>query len=353
MRIANAARDFDANEIVFGAKDANGYPTWLGYTGINAQIDGSTTVLWMKISGYMVHIRNIKQISFSGGAGVYYLYADHDPINGELVIDGDSTTAPPSTATGTVGSDTSKVRVFEDLTHDFTSENVRPGDILEILGTSSNAGKYVIKDIAPDGNAQRVRIMGIFPGGAMTGLDYKIWDKAGVTVGFQNSKTSVANRIYFAEADWDGASITAVRSLNFDSFFIGEWRGVDVTVSPTFTETWRHNLFDDAVMVKVQVSSANNGSQPIEELSLGIVTNTLGVSTSNSLTLTPATPQVLGGTITTSLTGSAVNDRSIALKWDKYTATVKNLLSNVFYRDYDGVLKQTGYVRVIISKIRK
>jgi len=347
-----AMRDFETNTVVVGSKNANGYPTWMGFTGINVQIDGSVTPVWMKISGLLGRIRNIKQIPLSGGAGLRYLYADLS-IDGELVVDGDSTTPPPASGEGTAGSDGSKVRIFEDLTKDFTLENVRPGDILEILGTSANAGKYQIQEIAPDSDVHRLKIKGIFPGGASAALDYNIRDPFGVTLGSSVSNTPAANRFFFGGADWDGSAITAVRTIHFDDHFIGEWRAVDVIGSPNFTETWNHNLFDDALLVRIQASSANNGTQPVEELSLSSFTNTLGVSRTNTLALTPNTPQVFSGDVTVNLTGDIYSDRSVFAKWTKYQVTIKNTTPNVFYRDYDGALKQTGYVRVVISKVRK
>ena len=353
IRDCLAVRDFEKNEVVLGAKNANGYPTWLGFTGINVQIDGSVTTLWMKIGGLMSRIRNIKQIALSGGAGLKYLYADLNAIDGELVVDGDSTTAPPSSANGTIGSDGTKVRIFEDLTKDFSTENVRPGDVLEILGTTTNAGKYVITEVSPGGNNQRLKIKGIFLGGAMTGLDYNIWDPVGVTLGFDTANTVTPGRFYFGEADWDGSGITAVRTICFNDHFIGEWRGVDVSSTADYTETWNHNLFDDAINVHIQVSSTNDGSQPVEELSLGTLTNNLSVSRTNTLVLTPATPQVLSGDVTVSMAGEVYTDRSAYAKWTKYQITIKNTQANVFYRDYSGALKQTGYVRVVLSKVRK
>ena len=348
-----AARDFARNEIVFGAKNANGYPTWLGFTGINAQLDGSSTVLWMKISGLMARVRNIKQITVSGAVGVKYLYADLDPVNGEKVVAGDSLNPPPTTANGTVGSDGTKVRIFEDLTRDFTTLNVKVGDLLELLGTTLNAGKYVISEIAPSGDVHRLKIKGIFPAGPMASLDYNIYDPVGVTLGSSDTNIATPNRFYFGEADWDGSGITAVRTISFNDSFIGEWRGVDVSGSPTFTETWNHNLFDDALSLSVQVSSANDGSQPVEQLSLDNFTTTLGVDRTNSLYLNPATPQTLNGDVTVALTGSIYPDRSVAAQWTKYQVTIKNTTPSVFYRDYSGALKQTGYTRVILSKVRK
>lgn len=349
IRLALATKNFSKNEVISGLKNTNGYPTWMGYTGVNVQVDGSGETLWVSIGGKLAHVRNLKQITISGATGVKYLYADINP-DGEIIVNGDP--ALPALGQGTVGSDGTKVRVFDDQTQDFTTQNIRVGDVLELLGTSLNAGRYVIAEIAPGGDTHKLKIKGIFPGGATTALKYYIKDMVGVTLGFTDDNTAVDGRFFIGEADWDG-TIMAIRPIHFDDTFISEWRSVDVTTNPTFTEVWNHNLFDDALDVRVQVSSSNNGTTPIEELSTSNIGSDLAVTRANTLALSPTTPQAITGDVTVTLSGGAYPARSVAVKWTRYTATIKNLRNNLFYKDYDGASKTTGYVRVVISKMRK
>lgn len=347
LRDAMGSR-FGESCVVRGSKDGNGYPNWMGYTGTNVNISGTPSPLVMLINGRRCRVRDLKQVLVSGAFGTKYIYATRSD-SGVVIVDGDSTTPPPATPTGTCGSDGTKVRIFEDLTVNFTLAGVVAGDILTILGTNGNAGQYVIKTVAPDGNNNRLQIIGVFPVGALASLDYTITDLFGVTLGFDDTKSEAVNKMYIGEADWDGFAVTAVRSNNFGDVFVGEWRPVDVSSSSTFTESWNHNLMDDALEVIIQASQENDGTAPVEQLSLASLTNSLGIDVVNSLTLTPG-DQTLGGGISVNLTGSLYPDRSVFAQWTKYKIDIKNAQASVFYKDYSGAIKQTGYVRVILRK---
>jgi hypothetical protein len=359
LRTLNSVRSFKANMVLDGAKDVNGYPSWMGFTGINVQIDGSIDNLILSIGGYLGRVRKLEQITISGGLGTKYLYAQYNPT-GLVRIDGDSSVAPPASANGTIGSDGFKVRIFEDSSIDFTTQDIKVGDVLEILGTGANAGFYQVAVIAPGGNVNRIQIKGVFPAGAQASLNYNIYDPMAVSLGFDSVKTPSPNKIYIGEADWDGTAVTAARALHFEDYFIGEWRSVDLIGSPTFTEIWNHKLFDDAVDVQVQVSQANDGTAPVESLSLAGLNNTLAISSTlaiaNTLALS-AGDQTLSGSValsgSVSLNGSALMARSARARWTNSQVTVSNVTNNLFYKDFGGVDRQQGFVRVIVKKLRK
>lgn len=365
LRASAAFRALSVNLVVTGAKDSNGYPTWLGSTGANAQIDGSVDTLWLQINGYLSRIRKLQQVAITGAAGTKYVYAMFSS-SGVQTVDGDSTVAPPATPNGSTGSDGNDVCLFQDLTTDFTAQDVQPGDILTILGVSANAGPYQIKTVAPGGNVNQLKIHGYFPGGSMASLNYTITDPMAVTLGYDTSKTPTTGKFYLAEADFDGSSITATRAIGFKDYFVGEWRAIDVTTGGgNFEEIWNHHMFDDALDIVVQVSQANNGSQPVQQLSVqGSLTSTLGVTITDSITVNPGTfnPGTTNatysplpsksGTVTGALTGSVVSDSAVNVKWDGSRIYVKNALTSVFYRDYTGTVRTSGYLRVIVSKKR-
>ena len=82
--------------------------------------------------------------------------------------------------------------------------------------------------------------------------------------------------------------------------------------------------------------------------------NTLAVS--NTLSLS-AGDQLLSGTValtgTVALNGTLLMARSAKAKWTNTQVTVSNVTSNLFYKDYASANQQTGFVRVVIKKLRK
>lgn len=347
LRSLSAFKSFSAGMVMDGAKDVNGYPAWMGYTGANIQIDGSVTNAVFMVGGFLSRTRKLEQITIGGAVGTKQLYATYN-ASGVIIVDGDSSTAPPATATGTVGSDGAKVRLFEDLAVNFTTSGVKPGDILEILSNGVNAGQYRIKTIAPLANPNRVIIEGVFPGGAQASLNYTITDPFAVTFGYDDVQAPATGKLYIGEADFDGASVIAIRPMHFQDMFIGEWRAVDLSTTSSFTEIWSHKLFDDALEVEVQVSQASDGSTPVESLSLSDLTNSLSVA--NTLSLSSG-DQLLSGTV--ALSGSLIVNHSAKAKWTKTLITVSNVSPNLLYKDFDGVDQNAGFVRVVVKKLRK
>jgi len=347
--------------ILDGAKSGLGQPTWLGYTAAKARIDGSGTQIDMLIDGQYSRIRALEEVTISGAAATYFLYAEYSS-SGAIVVDGDSTTSPPASATGVTGSDiNSDVRIFSDPAVDFTTYDVKAGDVLRILGNTAVSGDYIIEEVAAESNNNYLRIIGIFAS-SLGSLDYVIIDSYKPTLGFAAAETPVAGRMYIGEADFDGIAVTAVRPRQFKRTFVGDWRAVDVSGgSPTFEEIWSHYLGTADIDVVIQVSQANDGSLPVEQLSLSehsdpvldVNNGTLGIT--NTLSLTPG-DQTLGGgvAISGSVSGAfstpGKQTRSARMKHTRNLIYVKNIFSALFYTDYDGTVKQTGYIRVIVQK---
>jgi hypothetical protein len=197
LRQARSVRSSKASKVLEGTKDANGFATWLGSTGTNVNLDGVTQNILFLISGKVSRVRKLEQIAISGAVGTKHLYAQFN-AEGIIRVDGDSTTAPPVSANGTCGTDGLKVRLFVDSSVDFTTQDVKPGDLLEILGNGLNAGLYQIHSVAPGGNNNALRIMGVFPGGALASLNYTIRDPFAVTLGFDDSLTPADTFMYYS-----------------------------------------------------------------------------------------------------------------------------------------------------------
>ena len=372
---------FGPNMILDGSKDAEGYPTWLGSTGANANIDGSLTPIILMIDGKIARIRTLKQVPISGGAGTYYLYADFQE-------DGVSTFSGTAGACGgSEGGTDAEYRYHLD-SPDLTTKDVQVGDLLRYLDQGA-AGDYLVDEIAPEGNPAQARIVGLFPTTA-SGITYDFIDPLAVTLGFDAAETPAAGRIFIGEVDFDGAAITTYRPRHFKDRFVGEWRAVDVSGTPDFEEIWNHRLGTDQLDITIQVSQANDGSEPVEELSLTQLTNGLGVNTTagdlavaadnGSLAYVPdngtlgtqnaAGPDVhshaisgtVGGALTgsvdaslsgspaSSLTGAVEPDNSVKMKASRNAIWVKNTIASAFYRDYSGIVRTTGFIRVIIAK---
>jgi hypothetical protein len=373
-----------------GGKDSNGYPTWLGFAVATTTVTVPPT-LKLLIGGHRCHIRSNTSLLIEGATGTKYLHAQYQP-EGVAVVD-KSTDFDGITS----NDDIPEARIFSDggIT-DYQVEGVQVGDILEILNTD-DAGKYIVKEVGYQGSGDpapdytKLVVTGIFPTGGLTGIQYRILDPMAVTLGYGTSETTDADKLTIAELDFNEgppANITAVRPRHFKKTFVGEWRPVDVGSAPSFEEIWDHKLGTDLLDVSVQVSSANDGSQPVEELSLAdlsasftlsktqddlaVNVGTLGLTGSidreNTLDLTTGDQSITGdvtvnngdldisgnpaltGDIIYELAASVVLTRSAKVKWTKNRIWVKNSVSGKFYKDYAGTEKTTGFIRVIIRK---
>lgn len=328
--------------VLSGVKDSNGYPTWLASTGVNVQVDGSVENIFMSIYGKMGRVRKQDKITISGVVGNKQLYALYN-AGGVVRLDGSSL------ANGIISSDGTKIRWFDIPTTDFTLLDVKSGDLLEILGTGTNAGVYQIKTVAPGAVVTRLLIYGTFKGGiAQASLNYTITDPFAMTLGFDDIAIETPGKLYFGVAAFDGSSVTSVKPINFNDYFISEWRAVDVTTTASFTEVFNHNLFDDAIEVFIEVSQANDGSDYIEELSKAQIKNNLTLA--NSLSLS-AGAQTLSGSV--ALNGTVVESKSANVRWNKYTVEISNTTPNLFYTNFSGASLTVGYVRVIARRMRK
>jgi len=379
--------------VVVGTKNVNGYPTWLSSSAANVIVNGSSTPIWFMIDGKLCRVRTQENVAITGAVGMKYVYAQYS-ATGVVIVDGDSGTPPPASANGTTSVDVnSEATLFTDVTRDFTTENVEAGDVLTLL-TGSDAGVYLVKEVAPGAIVTQLKIQGLFPVGGLSSIDYTITDKVGVTLGFDTTLTPAIGKLYIGEAYFDGVAVATIpsdtvstRALHFKDTFVGEWRAIDVSSPTTFEEIYQHGLRSTILDVSVQVSQANDNSQPVEELSLGQAISTLSYTPANgtlaigvgtlavgtgtmavsavglsagsqtitaqpTLTGSPALTgaPTLSGTVGGSLSGTVQMSRSVAINWDVNKVRVKNVHSGVFYKDYSGTIRTAGYLRVVVRK---
>lgn len=390
------------NQILEGAKDGNGHPAWLGYSGgTSLHVDGSSTPLWVSIDGRLGRVRTDHTLTVSGAAGTRYLYAQYleDGVEGKIVVDG-RLTVP----LGTTSFDVNNYPIyFNDASRDYTALDVEVGDILSLID-SADIGNYVVKTVAPDLTLTQLEIVGQFPTGGVSTINYTISDPLKMTLGLDTAEEDPlpTGKFYIGEVDFDGSAITEVRPRQYRDTYVSEWREIGVSIIPIFEEIFEHNLGTDLLDVSVQVSTADDGTAPIEELSLTSITRnyvlsltkgTLAALLSNTLSfnqgtlpqftqgtfnpgtsdathaadqLNPGSLPSLSGTVALtpqgadvsgisgapagSLTGDVYTDSSVKVQWTKSKLWVKNAESGKFYKGYSGTTNTAGFLRVIVRK---
>ena len=352
--------------VLSGTADGSGAPAWLGFTGANARIDGTASVLYLLINGYTCRVRTQRTIVVSGASGTHYLKATYAP-GGVVTLDG------TGLANGQTSLDTDGfMTLFTDSASNFATSDVQPGDILT-LTTSADAGQYVIAEVAPGGIVTQLKIIGSFPTGGLSSIGYTCTDPLGVTLSQATSPTTTSGTSVIGEADFDGSAVTAVRARQFKDVYNSPWRFFDLTSTANHEEIFSHLLGDDILDVQIHVSQANDGSAPVEMLSIADVIQDTAlsivdgktVSIANTLTfnagssgatltggavaLSAAVTGSLGGTIS-GTAGAVSMARSVACKWDRNRVYVRNVTPSLLYKDYSGAQQQTGYVRVVVRK---
>lgn len=415
LRALSAFRaPFPQSCVLSGSKDSDGYPTWMSTSGAFVRVDGTALPVMLSIDGRLSRVRTLETIDLTGqGDGTKYIYAQYlsDWDEGKMVIDG--LAVSPAVPNGTTSLDLNNNPVyFNDLTQNFwpmyLDNTFQAGDLLDVID-STEKGKFIVKEIIESttpGTSNQFSIIGLFPVGGVSSINYRVYDPLRCALGFDAVETPATGKVYIGEVYFEGGSIAdfpdepgvKFRPRHFKDTFVGEWRQVDIsgtngtpnlgTPLPGVLETkYRHALGSDILDIIVQASTANDGSQPVEELAIATVTSDLGISITDAKSLTrsdnmiftapshaldtfdPGTSDAsftqgtftpgslagtisyaLGGSITGSLTGSVAMDRSVLVKWTKNHIWIKNAVIGKFFKDYSGNTLQTGYIRVIVRK---
>lgn len=417
LKVLNSFRKDGLKDMVLdGSKDSDGYPTWMGHTGANLLVDGSVTPIWFSVGGQLGRIRTARTLPISGAAGIKYVWVKilAEDAEGNIVVDGRKVS--PDLPNGQTSLDLGGNPIyFNDQTLDFTTLDVKQNDILNLIDTDDK-GTYIVSEIAPDAINSRLKIIGLFPVGGLSSINYTIRDLLKVEIGFDDIVVEEDGKMYIGETYFDGAAIVdfpgtteAVRPRHFKDIFVSEWVPVDITtgngtpnlgtpVPGRYETKFMHNLGSDQLDIDVQVSQANDGSAVVEALTLATMINTLDISldssglslsktdtlvfsegslptftqgvdvfnpggsgatfaqgtdtfSSGSLpSLSGSIDHAIQGNVTGSLTGNSKLENSVRAKWNKNYIWIKNSSLDTFYTDYDGVVRQTGYVRVIVRK---
>ena len=432
LKAALALREFqDPYMIVSGGANADGEPTWGTFSNLQININANPTIELL-INGFRCHIRvpspinNLVSLDVAANTNPKYVVAQYQD-DGIVIVDGDTTDDSPSSpaaATGIISQDTSgEDTIFYDANTDFVDSGVQIGDILRVVSGDS-AGDYIIQEVGPeeyDGDPEqnkRIKIKGLFPVGSLSGLDYQVRDPLGVLLTVEETIPEDADKLIIMDVTMLSASeIATVYERHFKNVYIGPWRQIsditseDIDPDSESSGLWYHRLLSDKLEVSIQASTANDGTAPVEQLSVLNFVNTLGVSIDDQkdidldslgLDLTglgagngdlavgvgslgtalaggPTDPQhthgvtgspaltgsveltgsadlsgkesvSLTGTITAALTGNIYPANAVKVQWDRRKIRVKNTISGVFFKDLDGTTHTAGYIRVIVRK---
>jgi len=392
-------------QILDGHKTITGYPDWMEFAGPTVTAKGSLQPIWLLIDGRLARIRTDKELTITGGAGTKFIYANYlaDGDAGKIIVNGDSVTPPggDNAGAGMTSLDTNDHPIYfnDPNIGSFATEGVQAGDFLNVLDLA-DLGKYVVKEVGTNANPKQLSIIGLFPVGNQTPINYTISDPLAVSLSFEDTETAAVGKICIGEAVFDGGtSVTEVRPRHFRDVFISPWVAVNIdgtngtpyddssSTPGYFQAKFPHKLGSTFLDIDIQVSQANDGSAPVERLVTTSLTADLDINISNDLvlvedsalvftkpthapdTFVPASSGAtftrgafdqgsvvdsvnsIGGDVTGSLVITDLSiDNGVRAKWDRNYVWIKNVVGAKFYKDYDGTARKTGYLRVIVRK---
>jgi len=356
MSMARRSRDFDhPDTVISGAKDGNDQPNFLSSSGSEFLLNGTPTPIELNIDGHYKRILTDESVNVTGADGKRYLYAQV-PSSPIVTLDR-STDEAGTTITNSLNND--KVQVFQDSGIDFTTSNVQPGYILEILN-GDNAGEYIIDTVGFDGNADQIKVIGRFVN-VITGLNYTIKDPLMPELDVDTAWSPAEGKCYIGEGEFSSGALISSLTYNFKGQYDSPYESVDVSSLATFEKIFNHNLGDFPKEIQVYASQANDGSEPLEPLSVSNCGSDLNVNISDTLAYSPGVfnpgstdasyiQGTLVGDVSGNLTGSVYGLRSVRIKITKTQIFIKNIKDNHFYRDYDGSDLDSGYIKVVCKK---
>lgn len=292
--------------------------SYLTFTGAQVKADGSSTRIVANINGYRQVVRTNASTTISGGAGTYYI---------KLTRTAGGTSYGTST-TGEVGTYAANnlVAKITDSTINFVTQGTKPGDIINVTGPaeSFNIGRYVVLATHTEDAAltvNEVAIIGQFPTAGLGGaVQYTLLDPVAPTLSFTNtahakSYAPATNIIYIGRATFDGTNVTALvqyRVLAAYSDF--------TSVSGDFDTTINHNLGYFPKKVSIYGTQASDFTTQLEPLSVA------------------------------EISGDNTLERSVIVKMTDTTITIKNATAGLFYKDYAGVEKTSGFLYVVVER---
>lgn len=346
-------QDFNyMDSVISAASTAEGMPNYLSSAASEFKIDSTPIPVVINIDGYKTIIEDDESVQVSGGDGTKYLVAKR-PATPYIVTEKPTEEVGITTANA-LNSD--KVQVFVDQAVDFPALLVRPGYILELLNTG-NAGKYIIDEVGFDGDITQLLIIGNFVN-ALGGINYRITDPMRPEFSVESSYVKEKGKVYLGEGEYASGSLISSKAYSFKHKFESPYQAVDVSSLADFELIINHDLGFIPKEIEAFVSQADNDSEPVEKISTSGTGNDLSVLINNTLSHTPGifdpgttdatyTQATLVGDVTGSIDGAVYDLRSVRIKVTKTQIFIKNVKPNHFYRDYDDVDRQIGFIKVV------
>lgn len=313
-------KDSRLNLPISGPVGGSNAANFLTTSGSVFTIDGDPTPVLMNCGGYIQVCRIDKSTDLVGQlAGTKYIYAQRNTSGRTIESGADGSTG------GTL------LNEFTSVGAQFQTKKVQAGDVLE-LSAGPNADKYIVESIT---NETTLVIKGQFVD-ARGGQSYIVKDMLHPTISYEATKAQDGTKCYLGELYFNGTVITSSVTYAYRSEFESDWIAIDVSSSPVFTQTFNHNLGVLPKSIMIYVSQSDDESTPAELLSVA------DVASDYALNFNAGT-----GDSSVSPTGGPYMNRSVKAQFTRTIVTMQNVRSNVFYKDYTGTTRTTGYLKLI------
>lgn len=298
---------------------ANNYLT---FTGAVVSLNGNVTPAVANINGYRNVVRNILTTPISGSAGTYYLTLTRVP--GGVVY------SNITANTGTIGVYVSNglVAMLSDISQNFVTLGVKPGDVLTVNGPVGdvNLNSYIVLAT----NAQdptnlttsQLAVIGEFDA-VSTGLNYTLTNPIAPQLGFTATAhakvfTRVPNVIYLGRCVFDGTNVTSLTTYQNLGVYSG-FTSISLT-GGNFNISIPHNLGYFPSKVSLYASQASDFSAPLDLLSVAAITG--------------------GGSL----------QRSVIAQMSDLNLLVKNATNGLFYQDFSGANQTSGFLYAVVER---
>lgn len=319
--LAYLGRESKLNMPISGPVGANNAANFLTSAGSVFTVEGDPLPVVINCGGYVQICRIDKSVDLSGQtAGTKFIYALRDS-GGRVVESG--------TATGITGG--TSLDTLNDASAQFQTKKVQVGDIL-VISSGANADTYVIDSITDENN---IVIKGEF-NSALGGQTYAVYDMFHPNIQHESARSQDGTKCYLGECEFNGTSITTISTYAYKGEFESDWISIDVETIPTFTQSFNHNLGCLPKDIMIYASQADDDSTLSELLSVA------NIDTDYSINFDAGTSDA-----TVAPTGAPYMVRGIKARMNRKTIQIGNLKDNIFYKDYDGVIKVAGYLKVI------
>jgi hypothetical protein len=320
--MAFRGQDFMLDLAIDGPKDGAGRPNFITHSGDIVTIDGTPTPVLLNCKGYLQKCRIDKNVTISGSPGTKYIYAEYNSTGREVENGTDGSAGGGS------------LNEFNSATGQFVTKDVKVGDLL-VISSGPNVGTFAIKTIVDNNN---IEIQGKFAqtSGSIT---FSIKDMLHPNFNFESTYTPGLGKCYVGECYFDGIGITSSHAYAFRGKYESDYEAIDVSSIPTFEKVLNHNL--GIIPRRLEIYACVSASIDVDHvpLSMSKISHNFVFNFDDNGT---------GASLV--VTGGVFPINSVIVKLTRNTITIKNARESLFYNDYVGIDKNTGYLKVFIGR---